>query len=154
MSEEKLEVTIEQVNDFQFNVTFNPENVELLMDEPEPVGLGKGPNASKVLSAAVGNCLTASLLFCLQKARAEPKYMKTKVVTSLERNEQKRMRIGGADVEITVDMDVEAAKRMDRCLGIFESFCVVTQSVRNGIDVKVKVLDTGGEVLYDSRNEG
>ena len=40
------------------------------MDEPEPMGENSGPNAGKVLAAAIGNCLTASLLFCLQKAMA------------------------------------------------------------------------------------
>jgi len=40
------------------------------MDEPEPMGGNSGPNACKVLAATIGNCLTASLLFCLQKAMA------------------------------------------------------------------------------------
>lgn len=30
-------------------------------------------------------------------------------------------------------------ERMKRCLDIFEDFCIVTQSVRKGVDVKVEL---------------
>ena len=54
---------------FVFKVDFGLPGVkEFTMDEPAPVGDDSGPNASKVLAAAMGNCLTASLMFCLQKA--------------------------------------------------------------------------------------
>ncbi len=153
MAQEKLEVQIEQVKDFEFMVKFAPEGVELLMDEPEPLGGGVGPNASKVLSAAVGNCLSASLLFCLRKVRAEPNHLKTKVVTTMTREEKGRLRIGRSEVTITLDMDEEAKQRLGRCLGLFEDYCVVTQSVRNGIDVSVTVQDTNGELIYNSQEE-
>lgn len=38
----------------------------------------------------------------------------------------------------------EGRERMGRCLEIFESFCTVTESVRQGIDVKVSVEPAGG----------
>jgi hypothetical protein len=34
---------------------------------------------------------------------------------------------------------------MQRCLELFEDFCVVTQSVRAGINVEVDVEPTAGE---------
>lgn len=34
---------------------------------------------------------------------------------------------------------VADAGRLDRCLDLFEDFCIVTQSVRNGFDVEVEV---------------
>jgi uncharacterized OsmC-like protein len=143
----QLTVSMEQIEDYEFKVKFDWDNVaELTMDEPEPVGSRKGPNASRVLAAAVGNCLTASLLFCLQKARVETTGVKTTVTGSLIRNENKRLRVGGFDVRIAIEglADVERAQR---CLELFEDFCVVTASVRNGVKVNVEVVDESGTKL-------
>ncbi|HEX9913983.1 MAG TPA: OsmC family peroxiredoxin, partial [Candidatus Bathyarchaeia archaeon] len=71
MSEEDktFSVSMRRLDGFRFEVDFGLEGVPpMVMDEPAPVGGDSGPNASKVLAAAMGNCLTASLLFCLQKA--------------------------------------------------------------------------------------
>ena len=113
--ESQLTVSMEQVEDFEFKVKFDWDNVaELTMDEPEPIGTRRGPNASRVLAAAVGNCLTASLLFCLQKSRVELKGMNTTVKGTLARNEKKRLRIGGFDVSITVEGLADPAKAQDK----------------------------------------
>ncbi|UCD17608.1 MAG: OsmC family protein [Candidatus Zixiibacteriota bacterium] len=149
MEEKKLAVTLEQIADYEFRVKFG-EGAELLMDEPEPLGAGKGPNASKVLLAAVGNCLTASLLFCLQKARVDVRTVRTTVTTELTRNERNRMRIGSSHVAINIDLDHDAPGRLQKCIELFEDFCVVTASVRNGVDVSVEVIDQNGEKLYNS----
>ena len=42
-------------------------------------------------------------------------------------------------MKIQPEVAPEHRERMGRCLELFEEFCVVTQSVRNGIDVKVEV---------------
>lgn len=96
MSEEEkiFSVSIERENGFVFRVDFGLDEVEnLIMDEPEPVGAGSGPNASRVLAAAVTNCLSASLIFCLQKAGAEVKGMRTRAEGRMRRNEEGRWRI-------------------------------------------------------------
>jgi uncharacterized OsmC-like protein len=111
----------------------------LLMDEAPPLGEERGPSASRVLAAAVGNCLSASALFCLRKARIPVNGMRTTVEASLARNEQGRLRMAGIRVKIEPHVAPEDRERMTRCLGLFEDFCVVTQSVRKGIDVEVEV---------------
>jgi len=72
LSEERnFRVSMRRQEGFRFEVNFGLEGVEpFYIDEPEPMGGNSGPNAGKVLAAAIGNCLTASLLFCLQKAMA------------------------------------------------------------------------------------
>jgi uncharacterized OsmC-like protein len=138
---------MEQIEDFEFKVKFDWDNVpELTMDEPEPIGQRKGPNASRLLAAAVGNCLTASLLFCLQKSRVELTGLKTTVKGTRIRNEQKRLRIGGLDVSITVEGLADPTKAQ-RCLELYEDFCLVTASVRDGLRVNVEVVDESGKKL-------
>ena len=150
MSEKQVSVTLQRLNDFEFKVSFDPSGQELMMDEPEPLGGGHGPNAAKVLSAAIGNCLSASLLFCLSKARAEVRNVRTTVTTHIDRNEKNRLRVQKSDVVIEVDMDDEHQKKLGRCIDLFEDFCIVSAAVREGIRVDVSVKDQAGEIVYDS----
>ena len=141
MSEERgFSVSVRRQEGFRFEVDFGLEGVEpLYMDEPEPVGGDSGPNASKVLAAAMGNCLTASLLFCLQKARAKVGDVETKVDGVVRRNGKGRWRITEINVEISPEVGDEYDSQYKRCLGLFEEFCVVSKSVEQGIPINVKV---------------
>ena len=111
----------------------------LVVDEPAPLGFEEGPNPSRLLGAAVGGCLGASLLYCLRKSRIEVHDLRTTVEGTLVRNERGRLRIGS--IRVTLHPGVAGAdrERMTRCLGLFEDYCVVTESVRHGIDVDVRV---------------
>ena len=143
----KFTISMEQLKDFEFKVKFDWDGVsDLLLDEPAPLGGSAGPNASRILGAAVGNCLTASLLFCLGKSRVATTGMKTSVSGTIERNEKGRMRVGGFDVRITVE-GLEDRSRAERCLGLFEDVCVVTASETQGIPDNVEVVDESGNKL-------
>ncbi len=140
MEEKPIVTTMELQGGYRFLVHFDQEGVApLLMDEPPPLGEAQGPSPARVLAAAIGNCLSASALFCLRKARVDVKGMRTTVETRLARNEAGRARVGGVTVRIAVDVSPEDRPRMGRCMGLFEDFCVVTQSVRGGIPVDVSV---------------
>lgn len=132
---------LDQVKDYEFEVSFDNDALgKLTMDEPAPLGTEKGPNASRVLSSAVGHCLTASLIFCLEKSRIPMKHVTTNVHTTLARNEAGRWRVQGITVDVNADpLNEQDRERMKRCLEIFEDFCIVTQSVRKGINVEVSV---------------
>jgi len=151
MSEEKKSVlvTLERVEGYEFNAKFDWENVApILLDEPEPLGHAKGPNAVRLLAAAVGNCLSASLLFCLQKSRVDVGGITTEVEGTMVRNEKGRLRVGQLDVRIVVDIRDLQPQRVSRCIALFEDYCVVTASVRKGIPVNVTVTDTHGNPLF------
>lgn len=138
--ERSFNVSLRREKGFLFEVDFGLEGVDkLIMDEPEPVGEDKGPNASKVLAAAMGNCLTASLLFCLQKARAEVGIIETKVDGVLRRNKEGRWRINEINVEIIPEIDQSFNSQFERCNKLFEDFCIVSQSIEQGIPINVKV---------------
>ncbi len=135
-------VRLAQTNDFQFTVTTDaPADWSMPMDEPPPIGDGDGPNAARLIASAVGHCLSASLLFCLQKSRAPiDEGVETTVDATIERNERGRWRIGALDVQIHLPEGADASERaLERCLGMYEDFCIVTESVRNGIPVDVNV---------------
>ena len=140
MDERWFDLRMEREDGFEFAVTFDQGGVApLMLDELPPVGDGRGPNPARLLGAAVGHCLSASLLFCLQKARVDVGAMETTVRGRIERNERGRFRIGELVVELSPDVSAEAKARMGRCLEVFEDFCIVTESVRQGIPVDVRV---------------
>lgn len=125
---------------FRFDVTFDdPSWPAVRMDEPEPIGDGTAPNAVRLLGAAIGNCLAASLLFCLQKSRVEVAGISAHVEGVVERNERGRLRVRGVHVTLRPTVEDVPLERLERCTEIFEDFCVVTGSVRGGIDVQVSV---------------
>jgi uncharacterized OsmC-like protein len=119
-------------------VQFDLEGIpNLLVDEPQPVGEGEGPNPTRLLSAAIGHCLTSSLVFCLNKARVKIKGLETTVTLSTARNEENRLRVNRTDVEISLDVAEEDQERVSRCLEVFENYCTVSASVRKGIEINV-----------------
>lgn len=137
---EQVTVSVELKQGYQFLVDFGTADASsLLMDEPEPLGDGQGPNASRLLAAAVANCLSASLLFCLRKARVNVHAMRSEATATLVRDDRGRLRVGAVKVRIHPDVEQAESGRMARCLELFEDFCVVTQSVRSGLDVSVDV---------------
>ena len=89
------------------------------------------------MAAAAGNCLAASLLFCLQKSRASVGGMKANVAAHVGRNEAGRMRISHIDVELESELGDADLEKLERCSGLFEDFCVVTQSLRSGVPLNV-----------------
>ena len=54
------------------------------------------------------------------------------------RNEARRLRIGKVSVTLHTDLPL-GDPALASCLSTFEDFCIVTQSVRQGIDVAVRV---------------
>ena len=117
-----------------------PDVAPLLIDEPPPLGAAAGPNPARVLGAALASCLGASLLFCLRKAHIDVSDLHTCVTGSMHRNEQGRLRIRSILVRLEPVVPMEQHARIGRCTAMFEDYCVVTASVRPGIDVQVTVV--------------
>lgn len=125
---------------YRFRIDFASGTSSLLMDEPKPLGTGQYPNAGSLLAAAVGNCLCASLVYCMEKARADISDICAEVGTTLERNERGRLRI--KHISVKMFPRTEGGPKFERCREIFEDFCIVTQSVKEGIDIDVEVFPT------------
>jgi organic hydroperoxide reductase OsmC/OhrA len=138
--ERPVNVTLDLEEGFRFRVDLDQEGVApLVVDEPAPLGDGAGPNAVRLLAAAVGQCLSASALFCLRKARIDVQDLRTNVRVTTGRNEEGRLRVQALHVDLEPVVPVEQHPRMRRCLELFEDYCVVTQAVRGGIEVDTRV---------------
>ena len=135
----RFALEIEQVDGFEFRVRFDkPDYAELRMDEPAPLGRDSAPNPARILAAAIGDCLSASLLFCTRRAGVAVLGMRAEVEVEIVRNENKRLRVGRVGVRLHPKLAEDAAA-FASCMDMFEDFCVVTQSVRDGLKVDVEV---------------
>ena len=149
--EQSLELTLEQIDDYEFRVRFDGSSLApLSTDEPPPLGHDAGPNPSRLLVAAVANCLSASLLFSLRKFKNDPAKLSAHARATLGRNASGRWRIDRIAVELNVASAAASLQHLQRILAQFEDFCVVTESVRHGIAVDVSVRDGTGALLHAS----
>src|SRR5487761_1900427 len=137
-------VELEQQEDFHFTIRFGDSIPVLAADESPPLGNGAGPTPVQLLAAAVGNCLSDSLLFALRKFKQAPEPIRAVVEANVGRNPQNRLRVQRIGGRITLGVPASSLQHADRALAQFEEFCTVTQSVRQGIDVDVEVYDSTG----------
>lgn len=147
MADQTITVTLAQDHDYQFGVVFSSGVPDLVADEPAPLGGGSGPSPVQLLAAAVGNCLSASLLFALRKYKQNPEPLSCEIEAHVGRNDQGRTRVLAIDAKLRLGVPADTLQHLDRVLEQFEEFCTVTQSVRAGIPVTVHVSDANGAVL-------
>ena len=147
MRNEQITVELVQQQDYRFDIQFGGTAPNLIGDEPAPLGTGPGPSPVQLLCAAVGNCLSDSLLFALRKFKQAPEPLRATVVADVGRNPEGRVRVLRMDATLTLGVPAAQLEHLDRVLSQFEGYCTVTQSVGQGIAIVVKVLDADGVVL-------
>ena len=147
MSESNVRITLRQQQDYQFQVDFGEGIPPLLADEPAPRGTGQGPSPVQLLAAAVGNCLSDSLLFALRKFKQTPEPLHCTVDAEIGRNEQKRLRVLKMTAALHLGVPASSLEHLDRVLDQFEAYCTVTQSVGQGISIEMQVFDSTGKRL-------
>ena len=147
MSQSHETVRLSQLQDYRFHAQFGEGIALLQTDEPPPLGQGQGPSPVQMLAAAVGNCLSASLLFALRKYKQDPGSIACDVRAEVGRNAENRLRVLAIRARLTLGVPGGTLEHLDRVLGQFEQFCTVTQSVAAGIPVTVQVFDSDGAQL-------
>lgn len=154
MSDERpIRISLEQDEDFAFRVSFDEEALDsLLVDELPPIGHARGPNPARMLLTGIAHCLSASLLFALRKHHNQPGKLRAEISTTLARNAEGRWRIPRVSADLFLPEGNEQYRNLDRVLAQFEEFCIVTQSVRHGIDVDVSVRDAHGHLLVGDKS--
>ena len=144
MSESNVHIELHQKQDYQFDIHFGGDVPVVMGDEPAPLGAGLGPSPVQLLAAAVGNCLSDSLLFALRKFKQAPEPLRCDVDAEVGRNAEGRLRVLGIKALLTLGVPASSLELLERVLGQFEGFCTVTQSVGQGIAISVEVVDALG----------
>lgn len=141
MAEETVIIHLTQQQDYQFQVDFGGTVPPLHSDEPAPLGQGTGPSPVQLLSAAVGNCLSDSLLFALRKFKQAPDPIRCEIQAEVGRNAEGRLRVVHMIARLRLGVEASQLQHLDRVLTQFEAFCTVTQSVGQGIPIDIEVWD-------------
>jgi len=106
-----------------------------------------GPNPSRLLALGVLGCLSASFIFCLKKKNLKVDDFNAEAEVIITKNEKGFWRVKQINVDINPKItDPDALKRANQCLksvkegtSFFEQYCIVTESVRAGIEVNVNL---------------
>lgn len=147
MSDPHVQITLTQQQDYLFMADFGDGISPLLCDEPPPLGHSQGPSPVQLLAAAVGNCLSDSLLFALRKFKQAPDPIRCEIDAEVGRNAEGRLRVLSMTARLHLGVDATSLAHLDRVLSTFEAYCTVTQSVGQGIPIDVQVLDVSGARL-------
>ncbi|HQS01072.1 MAG: OsmC family protein [Polaromonas sp.] len=147
MSDTLVQVSLVQQHDYRFDIQFGGAIPVLTGDEPAPLGTGLGPSPVQLLSAAVGNCLSDSLLFALRKFKQAPEPMRCDITSQVGRNPEGRLRVLAMTAQMTLGVPAASLQHLDRVLEQFEAFCTVTQSVGQGIPITIEISDSTGQRL-------
>ena len=142
-----IRVELSQRNDYRFDIAFGNDVPLLTSDEPVPLGTGLGPSPVQMLCAAVGNCLSDSLLFAFRKFKQVPEPIQCVVTAEVGRNDDNRLRVLHMKAQIRMGVLAASLEQLSHVLEQFEEFCTVTQSVRQGIPITVEVFDSAGQQL-------
>ncbi|MEP7383326.1 MAG: OsmC family protein [Gemmatimonadota bacterium] len=135
-----FEVSLTLDEGYRFHVNPEMEGAEgFTIDESPPLGSGKFATPARVLASAMASCLASSFLHCARKSRIDVLGLRVAAKGTFVRNARNRLRIGAIHIELFPEVAAGDEARMQRCLELFEDFCVVTESVRGGIPVVVGV---------------
>lgn len=141
-AERAFRVDLRHVDRYRFEARASedgrPHGAPFASDEPDPVGEASAPATPAMLGAAVGHCLSASLLESLRHAHVPVSDCATEVVAVVRPNADGLPRIDHVDVVIRPVLTA-GSPRTGRCEDVFERHCTVTSSVRAGIDIRVRV---------------
>jgi len=137
----KNTVTLDLERDMIFRCDPNEMKIkECYIDETNEDLEMLGPNPVKLLASAVLGCLSASLIFCIQKKKLTLDEFHAEAEITIARNEKGLFRVKEINVDLQPKSDDPAMiKRIEQCKKMFETYCTITESVRAGIPVNLEI---------------
>ncbi len=110
------------------------------VDEPESFhGTDLGPSAVEYLLVGIGGCLGTTFIYCLQKRNIELNKFNVLVDAKLTHvGSEKLLRIVNVDVEMKFTVkEMTSKENINDCVKEFREKCVVSNSIANGLPIKV-----------------
>jgi uncharacterized OsmC-like protein len=115
--------------------------------EEKPQSEKLGPDAATLLGMGIVSCLSASFLFCLKKRDLSLDDLEAHVDISFHKIDKGYTRIKKVKVKLIPKTQDEAVRRrIKTCMReikrghmFFEETCIITSSVKEGLDIDVKV---------------
>ncbi|MBA7641054.1 hypothetical protein ES703_48726 [subsurface metagenome] len=142
-----VDMTLEKDMIFKVNFGYNKLK-ELFIDETlNEKSQIWGPDAAQLLAMALLGCLNASFLFCLNKRNLTVDDLEAHAEVSFKKIEKGYIRVDKIDVKIVPKSnDHDTLKRINQCIKkmkndkmFFEETCIITASVREGINIDVNI---------------
>lgn len=140
-------VRLQQQQDYKFSIDYGQPGAVLGAELGPPLGAGTGPDPEQLLASAVGNCMSASMVFAARKLKVAVEPVTSVAAAELGKNAEGRTRVLAIRVELSLSPLTAGAEHFQHLLDTFENYCLVTLSVRQGIPVSYRVLDAGGAVV-------
>ncbi len=110
------------------------------VDEPESFhGTNLGPSAVEYLLVGIGGCLGTTFIYCLQKRNIELNECNMLVDGKLSHaGPKKRLKLVNVNVEMKFSAKGTTSKeRINECIKDFRENCIVTNSIADGLPIKV-----------------
>ncbi|NVM19179.1 MAG: OsmC family protein [Candidatus Lokiarchaeota archaeon] len=110
------------------------------VDEPASFhGTDLGPSAVEYLLIGIGGCLGTTFIYCLQKNNIELATFEVVVDGTLSHTGPKMLlRLANIDVDLKfTPKEVNSDEEINRCIKEFSEYCVVTNSIANGLPINV-----------------
>jgi uncharacterized OsmC-like protein len=134
----KSEVGLKLEEEMIFKCDLGQINMDdLYIDEQHKKSQEKiGPNPSKLLALSILGCMSASFAFCLQKKNFSLSDFNGKAFIISKRNHRGFWRIKEIKLELHPKIDTpEMRERANKCQKFFEQFCIISESIKEGIKI-------------------
>jgi uncharacterized OsmC-like protein len=134
-----MKVFLDYTKDLHFKASArNFKDFEV--DEPVSFhGTDLGPSAVEYLLIGIGGCLGTTFIYCLQKKSIELETFEVVVDGKVSHTgPKKRLRLENVDVDLKfTPKEASSDLEINRCMKEFTKYCVVTNSITNGLPINV-----------------
>lgn len=137
-------VGLKQQEEMVFKCNLGNINMDnLYIDEKHKKEIDKiGPSPIKLLALSILGCLAASFVFCIKKRGLSLANLEGEAETIVARNNKGFWRIKKINISlIPKTNDIFIKKRIVQCKKFFEKYCIISESVRLGIDIDLNIED-------------